>query len=182
MSSTPQKVLLIGFGNPGRLDDGLGPAVAEAIGCLDLAGVTVDADYQLTVEDAAAVAEHDVVVFADADVACAPPFYFERVTPANEVSFSTHSVSPGAVVGLAQELFGATTDAWLLGVRGYEFNAFGESLSDGAQRNLALAIEFLVRTLGENRFRDIPRTINHSASDRTTDPVGEVQPCETANT
>ena len=70
------KVLVIGYGNPGRLDDGLGPALAAAIESAAPAGVTVDADYQLTVEDAAAVAEHDVVVFADAAVDGPEPFYF----------------------------------------------------------------------------------------------------------
>jgi len=59
-------VLVIGYGNPGRRDDGLGPALAERLQELRLPGVDVDADYQLTVEDAAAAAEHDVVVFADA--------------------------------------------------------------------------------------------------------------------
>ena len=50
----PRKVLLIGYGNPGRLDDGLGPALAAAVEKLAIPGVTVDADYQLNVEDAAA--------------------------------------------------------------------------------------------------------------------------------
>jgi DNA-binding response OmpR family regulator len=45
------RVLVIGYGNPGRLDDGLGPALAETLQRLDLPGVTVDADYQLTAED-----------------------------------------------------------------------------------------------------------------------------------
>ena len=31
MIAAPRNVLLIGFGNPGRLDDGLGPALAAEI-------------------------------------------------------------------------------------------------------------------------------------------------------
>ena len=60
------KILLIGYGNPGRSDDGLGPALAAQIAALGLAGVTVDIDYQLTVDHAALIATQDVVVFADA--------------------------------------------------------------------------------------------------------------------
>ena len=51
-----------------RLDDGLGPALADALEKLDLPGVSVDADYQLMIEDAAEVAEHDFAIFADAAV------------------------------------------------------------------------------------------------------------------
>ena len=67
MTQEAAKVLLIGFGNPGRLEDGLGPALAEAVQQENLPGATVEADYQLTVEDAAEVAPYDVVLFADAD-------------------------------------------------------------------------------------------------------------------
>ena len=57
------KTLFIGYGNPGRLDDGLGPAMAEAVEKLNLPGVVTDSDYQLTVEDAAEVAKYDLVIF-----------------------------------------------------------------------------------------------------------------------
>ena len=43
--------LVIGFGNPGRLDDGLGPALAARFEAKGLDDVVVDADYQLTVKD-----------------------------------------------------------------------------------------------------------------------------------
>lgn len=149
MSANKPTVLLIGYGNPGRLDDGLGPALAEAIAQLALPGVTVDADYQLTVEDAQAAAEHDIVIFADAHTCGTEPFSFRPLRPEAAVSFSTHSVQPEAVLGLAQELFGARTRGFLLGIRGYDFNAFGESLSPQARANLAAATRFLERLLRE---------------------------------
>jgi len=136
-------ILLIGFGNPGRRDDGLGPAFAEAIQARALAGVTVDADYQLTVEHAADVAKHDVVVFADADTAGPEPFWVKRIQPGGgKVSFSTHSMSPEGVLALGRDLFCATPAAYLLGIRGYEFNEFGQELSPAAQANLAAAIAY----------------------------------------
>ena len=66
MISATDKVLLYGFGNPARGDDGLGPALAAAIEELAIPNITVDANYQLTVEDAADIAGYDAVVFADA--------------------------------------------------------------------------------------------------------------------
>lgn len=149
------KVLLIGYGNPGRLDDGLGPALAEAIEALNLPGVTVQADYQLTVEDAAAVAEHDVAIFADADVAGEGPFYFRRLTPLAGCSFTSHSVEPAALLALAVQLFDARASAYVLGIRGYEFNEFDERLSEGATRNLAAALEYLRTALLAGRFSEV---------------------------
>jgi hydrogenase maturation protease len=150
------KILLLGYGNPGRLDDGLGPALADLIEQLHLPGVTVSADYQLTVEDAAAVAEHDVVIFADAAVAGTEPFYFHRLAPAEtDLSFSSHSADPAAVLALAHRLFHAQTRAYVLGIRGYAFNEFGERLSDAARANLAAAIEFLRQALHTGRFVEV---------------------------
>ena len=149
------KILLIGYGNPARGDDGIGPAAAEAVGSWQLPHVTVDSAYQLTVEDAAAVAEHDVVLFVDASVAASEPFYFQPVDPAGAPGFSTHSVEPGAVMALARELFGAGAAGYVLGIRGYDFGEFRESLSDHAARNLAAALEFLeplLRSGEKSRF------------------------------
>ncbi|EAV45491.1 Ni,Fe-hydrogenase maturation factor [Stappia aggregata IAM 12614] len=61
-------MLLIGYGNPGRGDDGLGPALSEAIAARSLPGLEVDTDYQLVAEHALAVSSHDVVIFADAEI------------------------------------------------------------------------------------------------------------------
>ena len=42
------KILVIGYGNPGRLDDGLGPAFAERIQAMELPSVTVESNTSLT--------------------------------------------------------------------------------------------------------------------------------------
>lgn len=145
-----KKILLIGYGNPGRLDDGLGPGLAAAVESEGLPGLTVESDYQLSVEDSHLVAKHDVVIFADADVACEEPFYFRRmICGESQLSFSSHDVSPGEVMSLARSLFGADTEAYILGIRGYEFNSFGERLSDKASANLDKAVAF-VKDLANN--------------------------------
>jgi len=152
-------VLVFGYGNPGRQDDGLGPAAVEALESLGLEGVTLDANYQLSVEDAALVAEHDVVVFVDADATGPEPFWFGEVEPADDVSFSTHSVRPEAVLGLARGALGGRTTGYVLGVRGYAFDEFGEVLTEGARRNLDAALAFLGTALAERRFEDYVGTI-----------------------
>ena len=120
----PSKDLLIlGWGNPGRGDDGLGPAFVEAIEELDLPGVDSDSDYQLQVENAATIAEYRRVLFVDADRTCAEPFWMGRLEPqASGLSFSTHSVAPAAILALVRDLFQAEPEAWILGIRGYDFD------------------------------------------------------------
>ncbi len=142
------RTLVIGYGNPGRRDDGLGPAFAEAIGEMNFDGVTVDAGYQLGIEDAAAIADHDEVLFVDAARDGIGPFTFERVRPELTTSFTTHRVQPSFVLAAAREIFGAETKGYLLGIRGYELDELEEGLSSGARANLAAAFRFVVPALG----------------------------------
>lgn len=141
------RVLVLGFGNPGRLDDGLGPAVVRALEAYDLPGVTLDADYQLRLEDAAAVVRHDAVVFVDATTEGPAPFAVREVAAEAGRRFTTHSVPPGALLDVARRCFGIEVPAWLVAVRGYAFDDFGEGLSAGARDNLDAAVTFLAEVL-----------------------------------
>jgi hydrogenase maturation protease len=146
------RILVIGYGNPGRRDDGLGPALADRLENLDRANVTVDRDYQLSVEHAELVAHHDIVVFADAatDGDGHAPFYLRRVEAAADTSYSSHSLSPQAVLHLAAECFGAHPHAWLLGIRPVDMDSFAEGLTHEAEAHLALALAALRDALESN--------------------------------
>jgi hydrogenase maturation protease len=150
------KFLVIGFGNPGRGDDGLGPAIAERLEELSIEGLTVESDYQLTVEHAAMAAEHDVVVFADAAADAEASFYFRPCAPAPSDKFSSHSVTPGEVLLLAQACFQKNPEAYVLGIRASKMAEFGEGLSDQAKLDLEAALEFLTDflTTAVQRHRD----------------------------
>ncbi|OGV57944.1 MAG: hypothetical protein A2283_15330 [Lentisphaerae bacterium RIFOXYA12_FULL_48_11] len=152
MNPKGQRILLIGYGNPGRLDDGLGPALAACIEGLAIPAVSVESDYQLSVEHAHDLTNYDVVIFADADLGGNEPFYFRRLIPSVSSGLGSHEVSPGEVVSLALTLFGATTQSYLLGIRGYEFNDFGERLSDMARKNLGAAVDFLSTLIQNGNF------------------------------
>ncbi|MEW6750990.1 MAG: hydrogenase maturation protease [Candidatus Latescibacterota bacterium] len=154
MSPSPTDVLLVGYGNPGRLDDGLGPALAEAVQGMALPGVTVEVDYQLNVEHAALAVRYRHVLFVDAAVDGPEPFTFRRLQAAGEAAFTTHSLQPEAVLAMAGELFGARPEGFVLGIRGYDFSEFGEHLSPGALTNLAAALRFLLPVLEGRGFRD----------------------------
>jgi hydrogenase maturation protease len=150
-----RKVLLIGYGNPSRRDDGLGPALAARVERLGIPDVAVEADYQLTVEDAVAVADAQVVIFADADAVGQEPFSFRPLAPVAALAggISSHSVEPQEVLGLAEQIFGRKTEAYLMGIRGYNFEPFEEKLSKRAQSNLEAGLRFLEPILRQQSFR-----------------------------
>ena len=152
MSEGARKAVVIGYGNPGRLDDGLGPALATALEERGVPGLTIEADYQLGLETARTVADHDVVVFADASLSGPEPFSFRRIEPKASAHFSSHIVEPEGVLALAQQVFRAEPEAYVLGIRGYEFDEFGESLSERAKVNLAAAIEFIERVVRDGSY------------------------------
>lgn len=145
------RILVIGYGNPSRGDDGAGQVLAERLEALRLPCVTVDADYQLSIEHAALAADHDVVVFADAaaDLGDADDaFTFTPVSPKpGEVSFS-HAVSPGQVLFLARACFGAAPRGFLLGLRAPRLEGFREGLSPGTALAVEEALTFLRGFIG----------------------------------
>ena len=145
MTAARNDILIIGYGNPGRQDDGLGPALAEAIEQRNLTGVSVDSDYQLTVEHAEMASRHRVVVFADATCEEDAPFRWSRLAPADAaVRFTSHHLGPGDVLALTRDLFSAEPECYVLAMGGRDFGKFEAGLSPAAQRALDEASMFLV--------------------------------------
>ena len=73
--------------------------------------------------------------------AASAPFRLRRIEPeAGGIGFTSHSVSPGRLLALGRDLFGACPEAWLMGIRGYDFDDFGEELTTAARANLEAAI------------------------------------------
>ena len=160
------RILVVGYGNPGRRDDGLGPAFAARLEALRPLGVTIESDYQLSIEHAHLAAQHDIVVFADAaaDIEGESPFYLRPVQPAPEDRYSSHSVSPQAVLRLAAQCFGAHPSGWLLGIRPTDLESFAEGLTPEAESNLSAALTGFREAVESGRFA--PREVN---SDNTPD-------------
>jgi Ni,Fe-hydrogenase maturation factor len=114
-----------------------------------LPGVSCDADYQLNIEDALAVARHDVVVFVDAARGLRKPFTFSKVWAAEAMPPMSHALRPEAVLAIAAELYGRTPDARLLAIRGHDWD-IGDGLTEKAEKNLARALDFLEGFLKES--------------------------------
>lgn len=141
---------MFGYGNPGRQDDGAGPAVAEELASLGLPGVTVEIDYQLSIEAAAELAEAERAVFVDAALEGPEPFQVRPLEAGAVIRFSTHAFGPESVLAVCEEAYGRAPEALLVGVRGYEFG-IAEGLTERARANSRAALEFIVNKIAEWR-------------------------------
>lgn len=143
------KFLVFGYGNPSRGDDALGPMLLEwltAQACPDTEYLT---DFQLQVEHALDLEGRELVLFVDAHLSCRPPFEFTELAPVCDKSYTTHAVSPGAVLQVYREIKGQEPPpSFLLSIRGERFE-LGEGLSESARINLAEACEFAARLYAE---------------------------------
>jgi len=142
--------LICGVGNPGRGDDGIGPALVSRLekerkaepGLKAGSELSVEIRLQLNVEDALTFSQFDRVVVVDASRSAEPPFSFTPLESAPGVSFSTHALSAGAVLAWCRTLYGKSPDAYILAVRGAAWE-LGEKLSREAEENFGRALEFL---------------------------------------
>ena len=144
-------LLLIGYGNPLRQDDGLGWHIALAIEALDLPGLQVLAAQQLSLELAAPIAMAKAVVFVDAAYGIAPlalkPLHHnpQAADPAPQ-AFS-HQLTPQALLVLAGELYGHQPAALQLLVPA-QWDGHGEGFSPCAAAALPTAMALLVGWAG----------------------------------
>jgi hydrogenase maturation protease len=140
------QILVYGYGNPGREDDGLGIELVKRLEDWSkqsgLQGIAFDSNYQLNIEDAEIVSEKDVVIFADASTEEIDDFIFTEVTGESEVSFTTHAASPGYIVKLCTDLFGKSPRVYLMHIKGYQWE-FRERISEKAETNLQKAFDFM---------------------------------------
>ena len=136
--------LLIGFGNQGRGDDGLGPVFAERIERAAPEGLEIDIDYQLTVDHALTASEADLVIFADAEIGAEGSFSFAPVTASGATGMGSHELSPQAVLALAKTLYGREPPAFMLGIAGWDYGEVKEGLSTAAKAHLDEAEAFFL--------------------------------------
>ena len=140
-------LLILAVGNPSRGDDALGPLFLERLAELrEQRGngdeVELLTDFQLQIEHAVDLENRALALFVDASVSCPPPFQFTRLQPARDTSYTSHALSPAAVLHVYQQINHAPPPpAFQLAIRGERFE-LGEPLSAAAEANLAAALAF----------------------------------------
>ncbi len=156
-------LLVFGCGNPGRTDDGVGAWLGERIEELGLANTIVETPMQLNLEDAAAIAGREAVLFIDADIAARTPYVFRRARAAGHIEFTSHTMSPETVLAVCAEYFSPPPPAWILGIRGFDFG-FGEGLTPDARANAGEALEFIAGWIDSRREVAAAESLNEGAA------------------
>jgi hydrogenase maturation protease len=145
---TAAKIYIYGYGNPGRQDDGLGPALVERLETDRVDGIETDTNYQLNIEDADNISRSDIVIFVDASLNCAEPYEFYEIGPSDEITFTTHAISPQSVVALCSDLYNKKVKAFVLAIRGYAWE-LGEDMTPDARSNMDKAYGFVLDKIRE---------------------------------
>jgi hydrogenase maturation protease len=148
-------VLVIGYGNALRSDDGLGWHAAERLANDPrLGGVTIIGCHQLTPELALDVSRAALAVFVDASHG--PPagtFTIDwlRATASGGTGWS-HILSPSSLVDLAGELYGAAPDVVVIRV-GVESMEVGDRLSPIVEASLPRLVDAVAELIADQADR-----------------------------
>ena len=142
-----KKILVYGYGNPGRQDDALANQLVDMlqdwIQKNKIEGVATDSNYQLNIEDAEIISHYDIVFFADASTENINDVLLTEVMPNNsKVEFSMHAVSPAYVLDLCGKMYNKTPKTFLLHIKGYEWE-FMEEMTENAKANLGDAFSLM---------------------------------------
>jgi hydrogenase maturation protease len=145
-----KKVLLIGYGNPLRADDGLGGYAARRIAAtLGAANLAVLTPHQLTPDLAAPIHDAHRVIFVDASIQ-EPPGTI-RVHPIATSALPqivlAHCLAPGSLLALAKQLYGRCPSAVLVSM-GARCFGFGKPFSSDVMRAFPALIARLERLIG----------------------------------
>jgi len=133
----PRDILVIGYGNPLRGDDGAGPKVVEQLADASHANFDTLVVHQLTPDLAEVISHRRLVIFVDAAVGC-QQLRVEALPASLEAGDMGHACGPREILALANALYQARPTAWLVGIPAEAF-ALGGAFSPMTRQALPLA-------------------------------------------
>lgn len=137
-------VLVFGYGNPSRGDDAVGPLLIEYLQQrVDNERVELLTDFQLQIEHALDLENRDLVIFVDASVAADRAFTFVRLAPCFDNSYTSHAMSPAALLHVYENVSKISAPpSFLLAIGAGAFE-LGEGVSECAAQNLRKACRYI---------------------------------------
>lgn len=140
-------VMVIGYGDDLRSDDGIGQRVANAIESWRLSTVQSLAVHQLTPELAVTLASADLAIFVDASTkAEAVDVQVRSLLPPAMNLMSENLADPRSLLALTQSLYGHCPSAWWVTIPGINFE-FGDRISPTAEQGIAIALVKIIHIL-----------------------------------
>jgi hydrogenase maturation protease len=146
-SCPPAGLLVIGYGNLLRGDDGVGPKVVEALEELHLPDVRTLICQQLSPEHAEPIARARTVIFVDAAVDAPKDVQLRKLEPNETSQLMAHAADPRTMLALARDVFGHCPEAWWLTIPAVKLG-FGEELSPIARQGYEAALEQIRKLAG----------------------------------
>jgi hydrogenase maturation protease len=167
-------LVVFAWGNASRGDDGIGPRMADHIRDYAHPRVELIEDHQLNIEHVTDIRERTPVLFIDASVALDDGFEFERLVPSGDGNFSTHAISPKALLNVyCETMQSPAPDSFLLHIAGRQFN-LGDGLSHEADAAVRAAWSVLQGVLDrpENEWSTlIGQAVARLPAQSVTSPV-----------
>ncbi|MBD2300977.1 hydrogenase maturation protease [Nostoc sp. FACHB-87] len=140
-------VMVIGYGNDLRSDDGIGQRIADEIASWHLSAVKSLAVHQLTPELADALANAELAIFVDAYV---PSESFDvqvqSLSPAVDHPIAGHTADPQSLLALTRTLYGHCPPALWVTVPAVNFE-FGDRFSEVTETGKAIALGKIMQIL-----------------------------------
>ena len=134
------KTILLGIGNSGRQDDGLGWAFLDEISPKLPPNFDVEYRYQLQIEDAELISHYDQVFFVDAHKQLLENgALIEKCLPKETHHFSSHALPPETILFLAKTVYDKNPESYLIGIRGEQYE-LEIGLTENALINLNKAL------------------------------------------
>ena len=135
------KIIILGIGNNGRQDDGLGWMFLDFLEEQN-SNIDIEYRYQLQIEDADLISNYDTVIFVDATKEeTEEGFYLKPCHPSEKYSFSTHALAPETVLYLSHKLYDHNPDASIFAIQGYDWE-LKMGLSEKGTLNLEKAKKY----------------------------------------
>ena len=117
------KTIVLGIGNIGRQDDGLGWLFLDYLNDEGFKDIEIEYRYQLQIEDDELISNYENVIFIDATKEQTKNgFYYKICESSDKFGFSSHELVPETILYLANNLYNHNPKAFILGIQGYEWN------------------------------------------------------------
>ncbi len=140
MKGEGKNTILIGIGNCGRQDDGLGWAFLEHLKPELPDNFDIEYRYQLQIEDAEMISHYQKVFFIDADKSPeTKSFIISECFPKETHYFSSHALPPETILYLADTVYGKNPESYIIGISGESYQ-LEIGLTENAKSNLKKAI------------------------------------------
>ena len=164
LNKETKAILIIGIGNSGRKDDGLGWMMLDFLKN-KFSNIDLLYRYQLQIEDAEALSHYPTVIFVDATKEVTKNgFYFKPCIPNEGIGLLSHMLQPETVIWLENSLYKKEPVSYLMGIEGKEWE-LSPKPSEKGLLNLIKARTFLEKNIRLILKKELPNILQNPKHD-----------------